>query len=161
MLEQDRYQHSPKLYIIGMVMLMLFWLFLLIGLYIVPYLIWGFHYEIPEFIIALIVFIQEEFDLSLYLAKWLTFLTFMVPAGVCMVISCVISYYIDHTLVVEKEMASRTSMAIGEAPSKKPVTARPVGRELSFATTLFILMMVGLVILFLIEWLISSPPPAN
>lgn len=159
MLEQDRYQLNPKLYTFGMIMLMLFWFFLLMAFYIVPFLVWGLHYDVPEFVIAWQLYIQDEFDLTLSNAKWFTFLTFAIPAVICMFISWLISIYIDNKIVHDIEEKEQTSVPIDQAPDKRPLLERPVGQELSFASKIFILMVVAVVILFLVEWLITSPPP--
>jgi len=161
MLEQDRYQHSPKLYILGIIALMLFWAFLLIALYIIPYLVWHFHYDVPEFIISWQFFLEDEFEYSTTVAEWLTFLTFAVPAMVCMAISWFVSYTIDKHLIMDKELAERNAVPISEGPKKQPVSSRPIAKDLSFATKLFLWMSVALVILFFIEWLITVPPPTS
>lgn len=160
MLEQDRYKQSPKLYIFGMIILMFFWIFTLLGLYIVPYLIWEFHYDVPETIIIWQLFLQDEYELSSGAANWITFLTFAVPALACMIVSKMISNHIDKRIINESELAERTSVSISEGPHKEPLSSRPIGQEMSFATKIFLLMLVALVILFGIQWLISVPTPA-
>lgn len=161
MLEQDRYQQYPKLYTLGMVMLMLFWTFALLGLYIVPYLLWNFKYDVPEFIISWRLLMEYDYGFSLFMAKWLTFLIFAIPALVCMIVSWIISSYIDKKIVLKKVLDERTSVPISEAPQKETISERPVAREISFATKVFLLMVVALIILFSIEWLISVPPPTG
>lgn len=161
MLEQDRYQQNPKLYVFGMVMLMLFWFFTLITIYIIPFLIWNLNYNVPETIIAWQLHLEDTYQFSLQLSKLLTFLTVAVPALICMIVSWIISAYIDKQIVETEMNKDRTSMSISEGPQKKITSSRPVGQEVSFASKIILIILIAVVLLFVIQWLISVPPPAT
>ncbi|WP_367607194.1 hypothetical protein [Legionella sp. W05-934-2] len=161
MLEQDRYQKSPKLYVIGLTMLVLFWVFILYSLYIIPFLIWDLRYDIPELVLSWLFYLQFDLGMSVRLSKVLTFLTYALPALVFMLISSIISNYIDNKIVREEENKVRTSIPVDEAPQPTSAALGPIKQDISFATKLVLLMLVALVVLFTVEWLISVPAPAS
>ncbi len=157
MLEQDRYKQNPKLYIFGMVMLMCFWIFTLLSLYILPFLIWGLHYNVPEAIIGWQYHLETNYSMSIQLSKLLTFLTFAIPALICFFISWLISAHIDKKIVLSAEEIERTSVPVDMAHEKQSRTPRPTGEELSFASMIILIILMVLLLLFGIQWLISEP----
>lgn len=97
-MEYDRYKAHHKMYIIGIVSLLACLSLLLFSLYILPYLIWGDFYDVPEFIVILIAFLQER-KYSASSSHWIVWLLFFLPALILGYISYYISNFIDDELL--------------------------------------------------------------
>lgn len=58
----DRYEVNKPVYIIGLISQICSLASLMLACYILPYLIWGLNYDVPEFISHWQTFLQDKFD---------------------------------------------------------------------------------------------------
>lgn len=98
-MEYDRYKGHHKLYILGIVCMILCLGFLFFSLYITPYLIWGEHYDVPEFVSTLLALFEDRFQYSSATSSFLVWLLFFTPSLICGFISYRISNDIDNSLL--------------------------------------------------------------
>ncbi|TAL60575.1 MAG: hypothetical protein EPN84_09270 [Legionella sp.] len=96
-MEYDRYKAHHKLYIIGILSLLGCLSLLLFSLYILPYMVWGDYYDVPEFVVSLIAFF-EDLKYSSASSHFIVWLLFFLPALICGLISYYVSNYIDDEL---------------------------------------------------------------
>lgn len=88
---------NNKLFIFGIICLVISLGLLFFSLYILPYLIWEFNYDVPDFIITLISNYQDNYY-SLTASKTIVWLYFFIPAVFFGFVSYFVSNYIDkHT----------------------------------------------------------------
>ena len=103
-MEYDRYQEHSKLYLFGILCLLMCLFLLFFSLYLVPYLIWDLHYNVPDLISTLIVFFQEHYYVSNTGSKILVWLLFFIPSLVTGILSYYVSNFIDSKVLhVESE----------------------------------------------------------
>lgn len=96
-------QHSTdknKVFIAGVICLVLSLGFILFSIYILPYLIFDLGYNVPEFLVDYIHLLQDKYAYSSFGSKFLVWLTFAVPGF----IAGYASYYISHYLEKDKEL---------------------------------------------------------
>lgn len=86
---------NNKIFIVGVVCLVLSVSFLFFSLYIIPYLIWELHYDVPDFVAAAIVNVQDNYNYSGSTSKFIVWLLFLLPSLVMGLISYFISNRID------------------------------------------------------------------
>ncbi len=103
-MEYDRYNENNKLYIVGIICLVLCLGFLFFSLYILPFLIWGLHYDVPEFISRMLSYFEDNYYFSHYFSAICVWFIFFIPS----VITGIISYFIsnnidDHLLGIVKQ----------------------------------------------------------
>lgn len=91
--------NDEKLFVIGIICFFLAFGFTLFALYIVPFLIWGLHYDVPEFVAHLVAALQDSYNYSLSSSKFIVWLLFLIPG----LIAGYIAYYISN-LLDEKKM---------------------------------------------------------
>ncbi len=70
-MEPDRYQENHVLYILGMLCLSISLSLLLFSFFTLPYLLFGWHYEVPGFIISWREWLVSNYGLGLKHASWL------------------------------------------------------------------------------------------
>lgn len=97
-MEYDRFNESRKLFIVGIITLLLSLSLLAFGLYILPYLLWNWFYKVPGFILKLREWFREEYKITEILASWFIFFMLIIPALVFGYISYKISNSIDNQI---------------------------------------------------------------
>lgn len=97
-MEPDRYAANHKIYILGMICLILSLSFLFFSLYIVPFLIWELDYDVPLLVVNLISVLKENYNYSLGASKLIVWLLFFIPGLIAGFISYRTSNYIDNTI---------------------------------------------------------------
>lgn len=70
-MEADRYQQNHMLYIFGMICLSTSLAFLLFSFFTFPHLLFGWHYDVPEFITFWRVWLISNFAIGLKHASWI------------------------------------------------------------------------------------------
>lgn len=98
-MELDRYQQNSKLFIIGIMCLVLCLALLFFSLFILPFLIWGLHYEVPDFITYFISVLEDYHDFSYAGSRWAVGLLFFIPSLISGFIAFYISNKIDNDLL--------------------------------------------------------------
>jgi hypothetical protein len=110
-MEYDRFASNSKLYVFGMICLIVCLTLFFFSLFILPYLIWELNYDVPEFIVSFIYKLQDEYDYSMGISKVIVWLAFFVPCLITGVISEFVSNYIDSKMYKE-DMAQSTHQRI-------------------------------------------------
>ncbi|MFI4918855.1 MAG: hypothetical protein ACHP65_04800 [Legionellales bacterium] len=118
-MEPDRFKLHQKLYIFGIVCLLLCLTFLFLAVYILPFLIWGLHYDVPSFISYLLAFFQDSYEYSSFGSKFLLEVIFLGLGLITGLISYFISNYIDNQIyeivpVLDEEEAKQRTLKVKE-----------------------------------------------
>jgi len=120
-MEPDRFQHSPKVYIIGLVCMIISMALFGFGAYIFPRIAFHFMYRIPDFIFEWINFVQIAYDLNEKNAGWLI-LIIIFSLGL---IASIITYAVSNR--IENEIYSIEPQKLDEQkPSKEWKEAGPL-----------------------------------
>ena len=100
---------NNKLFLLGMICLVSSLGFILFALYIIPYLLWDLAYNIPESIVIMISFFQDNYNYSSFQAKCVVWLIFTVPGVITGFLSYYISNEIDKEIFQSSEERDETS----------------------------------------------------
>lgn len=145
--DRARYQNNSKLFIFCMICLMFSLSFFAFAFYILPYLIWGWHYSVPGFILMWREGFIDSYAWSHALASTAVFAVFFIPALITGIISWFTSNKIENNV-------------LGITPAPRNLKQRD-SHELSdtFRLTVKIIMLslFAISVLFFIEWLLTSP----
>lgn len=150
-MENDRYQQNSKLFVIGLICLLISLSLFAFGLYILPYLLWNWSYNVPEFVFVWREWLKETYNFSDSGASWSMILIFIIPAIITGFISHLASNRIDNQIYgVEQEKS--TSM---------PEIKKDIRESLGFGFKIFLLIILVLVAVALVQWLVAptTPPP--
>lgn len=79
-MEYDRYAHHHILYILGILCLILTLVLSTLTLYVAPYLLFGWQYNVPGFIIFWVTSLRFDYYYSETAANWIVFSAILVPA---------------------------------------------------------------------------------
>ena len=113
----DRYQSHKILYIIGLLSLFTSLILLLTAVYILPYLFWGWQYDVPESVLTFGEWLRTSFNVSRPYLSTTIFLSYCVSGIFFGIISYIISNYIDNE-IYEGSIPPRTSISI-EIPNTR------------------------------------------
>lgn len=152
-MEQDRYQQNSKLFIIGLICLLSSLSLFFFSLYIMPYLIWSWSYNVPGFIISLREWLKQSYNYTNSGASWLIISTFLIPAIICGWVSYRASNSIDNEIYGIK----REKISIEYSEELK----RDVQETFSFGSKLFLLIILVIVAVLVIQWVIAPPVPVE
>lgn len=144
-MEYDRYQQNSKLFIVGMITLLVSLSLLAFALYILPYLIWTLPYKVPAFVLDWREYIKRTYEISEARASWWVFFTFIIPSVVCGYISYLASNRIDNQIY----------HVIPEKPEEEKEIVKKDFKE-STGLSLKILgsIILTIAVVTLLEWLI-------
>lgn len=146
-MEPDRYQQNKFLFILGMACLVLSIGLFLFSMYLLPYLIWNWYYDLPEFISTLNHWLVEQKGLQDSTASWAVFLIFFIPALLLGIIADIASNRIDNKVCGIKP----EEIATAPGPEKKWGESTKLGLKIMY---LIILVIVAIAVL---QWIISTP----
>jgi hypothetical protein len=153
-MEQDRYSNNNTLYILGIISLILALSLFFFSMYILPFLVWNLHYDVPDFISSMIMYFEDAYFYSVNTSKVLTWLIFFIPSFITGYISYYISNYIDDQILglarkTDPEEAKETSLEIQQ----------DVKESLGLAAKIIILMILIIVIILLLQAFVQSSIP--
>lgn len=146
-MEPDRFQQNSKIFLVGLICLLLCLSLLAFGFYILPYLLWNWSYKVPGSVLVLREWLRENYAFSEMGASWLIFLIFFIPAIICGLISQWSSNYI------EKKMYGLDRVS----PEKHLEIHKDVQESISFGLKILLLILLVLAGVILLEWLIAPP----
>ena len=148
-MEQDRFGNNNKLYIVGIVCLVLSLGLLLFSLYILPYLLWELNYNVPSFIIDLLETLQDDYLYTPSGSKWVVWLIFFIPSVITGFISYLVSNYIDNKIY---------GIQSKSAESGEKLTAEEIQKQIKESASLggqiLALMVLIVVVILLIQYLL-------
>ena len=138
-MEQDRFAFNKILYIVGIVCLLLSITLFFFSMYILPFLIWDLHYDVPDFVSNIIAFFGDQYYYSSGVSKLFCWLIFFIPSLITGVISDYISNYIDNLI-----LGVRSPEEIEEHKTESLEMRRGI-RE-SVILSLKIFLLIGLIV---------------
>lgn len=148
-MEPDRYQQSHPLYVFGMISLLISLGSLLFSIFILPHLLLGWHYDVPEFISFWREWLIETYGVSIDHASWIIAAFFVALALVFGIAAYFASTRIENaiypkqTKVVQDEQIEKT---------------RSVKGSPHFFWKVMGFIILAYIATFAFQWLISVPP---
>lgn len=147
-MEGDRFEQNSKLFIIGLICLLISLTLFAFGLYILPYLLWNWSYNVPEFVYYWREWFREYYDISEVSASWIMILIFIIPAIITGFISHLASNYIDNQIHgIEQEKTT-----------KLPEIKKNVQETLSFGFKILLLIILVLIAVAFVQWIVAPTP---
>ncbi|KTD62720.1 hypothetical protein [Legionella shakespearei] len=150
-MEQDRYSANHKLYIVGIISLILSIGLFFFSMFILPFLIWNLHYDVPDFISHMIIYFQNKMNYSLPASKFLSWLIFFVPCLIAGYISYYISNYIDDQI-----LGIKTEEEIEEEKQSAILVHKEIRASIGLAAKIFLLMILIVCIILLLHQLVQN-----
>ena len=143
----NRFENSRGNFIIGMLCLFTSLIFFCYSAYVLPFLVFGWRYNLPEFILNLVSTMRIDYHWNQFVSGCMIFLIFFIPGLILMLIANVISNRLEKELTPQ---ITDENLPI-EASEKKPLSD-------GWKLTLKVFGMLVAVFLFLrlIEWVISK-----
>ncbi len=143
-MEPDRYQQNHKLYITGFVCLIISMAFFGVGAYIIPRVVFGLNYNIPEFIFNRIYWIHTAYEVSEKSAGWLVLLIFFSCGFFFTLVTYISSNHIDHEIYpVETEVVEEKKHGMKLRETRSLVLKIMLGVGLVFIVAEFIFRAVS------------------
>ncbi len=150
-MEQDRFSRNSKLYILGMICLVLCLGLFFFSLYILPYLAWGLNYNVPDVVLTLLSSLQDDYNYTEGASKLIVWLIFFVPSIVTGLISYFVSNYIDNNIY-------KSELNLEEDQENPP--SKQIGKEIKesagFGLKILGLMILIVIVIFLLQYLIQA-----
>ncbi|WP_454783683.1 hypothetical protein [Legionella sp. WA2024007413] len=149
-MEQDRFSQNSKLYILGMICLVLCLGLLFYSLYLLPYLAWGLNYNVPEMVMTLLSSLQDDYNYTVGQSKLIVWLMFFVPSLITGLISYFVSNHIDNNLY-KSELKPQEEQ---ENPPSKQI-GKEIKESAGFGLKILALMILILMAIFFLQYLIQ------
>ncbi len=147
-MEYDRLSSDNKIFFFGIFCLVLCLGFVLFSLYILPYMIWNLHYDIPAVILNLLAKLVDDYHYTSTSSKIMVWLLFIVPGLISGFISYLVSHYIDSQNGLEPPIEEQEKL--DHAQIKKEI------KESANLGLKILSLMIGVVlIIFFIEYLLK------
>lgn len=150
-MEPDRYNNNNRIYIIGIICLVIAITFFFFSMYIAPFMIWNLKYDVPELITSLITLFHENYEYSLGVSKIIVWLIFFIPCLITGFVSYYISNYIDNKIY---NLDIKTN-AEEEKTKISPDTIRKIKESASIGGKIILLMIAIVFIIFLLHEVIQ------
>lgn len=150
-MEKDRFSNNHKLYILGLVCLVLCLGFLFFSLFILPFLIWQLNYNVPDFISAILNLFQEEYGYSDESSKTIVWLIFFIPGVITGLISYLVSNYIDNQIYKPEVESEDNEENLRNREKKQARRESAV-----FSLKILGLMILFVFLIFLFQYLIQT-----
>ena len=96
LMEPDRFQHSPKVYIVGLISMIISMALFGLGAYIFPNIAFGLVYRIPDFIFESVNLVQVAYDLNERKAGWLVLVIIFFLGLIASIITYAVSNRIEN-----------------------------------------------------------------
>ncbi len=145
-MEDDRYQKNHFLFIIGLVSLLLALSLFVLTLYLLPHLLFGWLYNIPEFILFWIEWLQSQYNVTEVGASQLIILFFFLLSLFFATIAYFSSNRIDSQI-----------FNLGSSRTRKPITFKKSSREgLALGLKILFIMIIVFVAASLFQWLLYN-----
>ncbi len=149
-MEQKRFGGHDKLFIFGMICLTISLGLFFFSLYILPYFLFEWSYNIPDFILELLAKYQDDYQYTSAGSKTIIWLMFFIPCVITGIISYFISRYFDQQMYGPEINPE-------EEPEKQPgELQKQIKESASFGGKILALMIVIVVLIFLLQYLIQS-----
>lgn len=143
MLEADRYKYK-NLYILGMIFLLLSIGLLAFSLYLAPYFIWGWNYDLPEFIPNWQEWLKQNYQFSQASASFILFFIIFL----CGILSGFLSNWFSNR--IENNIFEINSETLQTAPISRG------SDTMGFTIKILLLILAVFVGTMIFEWLIED-----
>jgi ABC-type multidrug transport system fused ATPase/permease subunit len=150
-MEIDRYQVNKRLYLLGMIALVLGFALILFSFVILPNLFWNLSYDVPSFILNMKNYIEYEYRWSANQAAWGLFLLFFFPGLILIIFSYFASNKIDKTIY----------HLYPEREERESLWNRFWGKtinDISLSIKIFMMILFVFVIAAILQWLLQIGP---
>ncbi len=145
-MEQDRYKKNHFSYIAGMLSLITSLGLFAFSLFLIPNLIFGWHYALPGFLIDLMAMLESDYGMGPSSVNWLLFGILDLPAVVLFIMADILSNKIDNEIY-------EVNRFVPEAQTRKNVE----NSDLEESGGLFLRMTMIVIVVFLVagvfQWL--------
>lgn len=145
-MEPDRFKENHFLYIVGIISLGLALTLFFFSLYIGPYLIWNLSYHVPDFLLYIVAYFDDNYDFTYGQAAFIAWLIFFIPCLIFGFISYYVSNRIDnqiHNMDIPVDKSEEELAASSEEFKKEIQETASIGFKI-------ILLMVIIVVFILI-----------
>lgn len=150
-MEEDRYRTNNKLYIIGILSLLLSLSLLAFSLYILPHLLFGWRYDTPEFLMTLRTWLETSYNFTEVGAARFALTLFFLFTILFGIIAYITSNRVDDEIYEEE---------LEEGQPTQPITQRKdVSESISFSLKVFFIVMVVILVAILFELALRSTSP--
>lgn len=148
-MEPDRFKHNHMSYIVGLCCLYISLGLFVFSLYLLPYLFFDWHYNVPDFIANFSASLEDNYEMSASGIAWVICLGLAFPAVLLFIVADVLSNKIDRKIY-------------GIKAEKKPKIEPPVeGVADAESKGLVLKIVIMIVVIFMVaeffHWVISSP----
>ncbi len=147
-MEYDRLGGNTKLFIFGVICLVISLGLLFFSLYILPYFIWELGYNMPDFVLNMLAMYQDDYHYTSAGSKTIVWLIFFIPCVITGFISYFISNYLDKQTYGSEIMPEPQQRPAGEIPQQIKESASLGGKILA-------LMILIVVVLLLLQYFVQ------
>lgn len=148
-MEQDRYQENHVLFIVGLISLLLCLGLLFFTLFMLPHLLFGWRYDVPEFISYVREWISSGFGLSSRQASSVIFVFFSIWVFVFGLVAYYASSRIDNKIYSIGQFTKENTAK----PSKK--LSQGMKESLRFFLLVLGILIIAFAATFGFQWMIS------
>ncbi|WBV71448.1 hypothetical protein PGH42_17520 [Legionella pneumophila] len=116
------------------------------SLFIMPFLIWELHYNVPDFVSNMIAYLEDTYYYSSPVSKTLVWLTFFIPC----LITGYFSYYISCS-IDKKNLLKDANIDEEQSKEISSVTNEQIKESASLGFKILILMAAIILIIFILQ----------
>lgn len=151
-MEPDRFRQNEYLYILGILFLVISLCLFAFTLYLTPYLLFKWVYDVPEFIVNWVHWLQRHKGYSDTGSRLVVFVLFLITS----ILTATVTYFSSHTIENKIHVEETTEEEIEETPRERR-DRRDTYRLLIQIMLIVLFVFVGVA---LFELLIYIPPPS-
>lgn len=138
--------NNSKLFVMGVICLIIFLVLFFFSMFIMPFLIWELHYNVPDFVSNMIVYLEDTYYYSSPVSKTLVWLTFFIPC----LITGYFSYYISRS-IDKKNLLKDANIDEEQSEEISSVTSEQIKESANLEFKILILMVAIILIIFLLQ----------
>ncbi|MFM9185238.1 hypothetical protein [Legionella pneumophila] len=132
--------------LIQIICLIIFLVLFFFSLFIMPFLIWELHYNVPDFVSNMIAYLEDTYYYSSPVSKTLVWLTFFIPC----LITGYFSYYISCS-IDKKNLLKDANIDEEQSKEISSVTNEQIKESASLGFKILILMAAIILIIFILQ----------
>lgn len=146
MIEPDRFKENKTVFIVAMVALLLCLILITLSLYLFPYLMFGWNYQVPMFVPNVLEWMNSNYAIRGMSASLIVFLSLFIPGVIAGVVSEMASNAIEkHIYGLEKN----------KDPHHEHLK-QEVKASAEFGLKLFFILIAAVLVLLFIVWMMQS-----
>lgn len=150
LMEPDRYQQNKLYYVIGMIFLVVSLYFFCVGTYLLPYIVFGVSYSIPDVVYDRINYVEMAYNFSTKHASWIVLAIIYFVSFLC----ASVTYFTSNEIDNEIYGVHTKSLAETEDKESKNNAETKESRALAFKIVVIIGLVFGMA--KLLQWAISN-----